>query len=152
MASSPRSSASSAQSYMRGEIIHRARAAQLRDFTGLRYGSITPTDIDGLIEYRGIAYILYEFKMRGQQMPGGQRLALERLCDDLAKTGKTVVVLVGEHDTPLGQDLDCARMRLVEYRYNNVWHTPLSAQSLQDATDEWLDYAGFRAEQTQGAR
>jgi len=37
---------------VRGKIEHRDRARQIRDFSNLRYGNITPTDIDGLIEYQ----------------------------------------------------------------------------------------------------
>ena len=38
---------------LRGATTYKERAKQGRDFTGLRYGNITPTDIDGLIEYHG---------------------------------------------------------------------------------------------------
>lgn len=57
-------------------IRNRFRAKQLIDFGGLQYEQITPTDIDGLIEYRNIAYIIYEFKYADAEMPFGQRLAI----------------------------------------------------------------------------
>ena len=111
----------------------------------MRYGTITPTDIDGLIEYRDLAYVIYEFKLEGRDLPKGQRLALERLCDDLATAGKVAVVLVGSHRTPIGQDIACANVYVDEYRHNGQWHTPrFPPPTLREATDEWLDFAGSR--------
>lgn len=51
------------------------------------------------------------------------------------------VVLVGEHSTPLGQDMDCAHMPLVEHRFEGIWWQSGKPQTLQEATDLWIDYA-----------
>lgn len=65
----------------RGKIENRNRARQIIDFSGLQYGKITPTDIDGLIEYHDKAILLLEFKYADAEMPRGQKVALERMCD-----------------------------------------------------------------------
>lgn len=75
----------------------RSRAKQLIDFSGLQWGSITPTDIDGLIEYKNKAMVFMEFKHDGAQMPKGQELALQRLADDSQKVGKEATVLECVH-------------------------------------------------------
>ena len=47
---------------MRGAIMHAERAKQLNDFNGLQYGNITPTDIDGVIDYKDRAMVFLEIK------------------------------------------------------------------------------------------
>ena len=63
----------------RGSIQFPDRARQLIDFSGLRYNKITPTDIDGFIEYHDEAIVFMEFKYGNAELPYGQKLALERL-------------------------------------------------------------------------
>ena len=72
----------------RGVINNIQRAQQINDFSNLLYGKITPTDIDGMIEYRGKLYIFFEIKYKDKDMPFGQRLALERLVKDLTYANK----------------------------------------------------------------
>ena len=40
------------------------------DFTGLRWGKITPTDIDGFVEIRDKAYVFIEVKYSNTFAPG----------------------------------------------------------------------------------
>ena len=81
----------------RGAVHTRGRALQERDFTGLRFGNITPTDIDGLIEYHNERYVIIEAKFGNNNMDFGQELALTRLCDDL---GKPSILVIAKHNTP----------------------------------------------------
>ena len=80
----------------RGEIQHIARAQQINSFKNLQYEKITPTDIDGVIEYKNKAYIFLEVKYEDKELPSGQRLALERLVKDTA-TNKKSICIVCEH-------------------------------------------------------
>lgn len=105
---------------MRGETTNKARAMQGRDFTGLRFGNITPTDIDGLIEYKGICYIFLEAKVTGAEMSFGQKLALERLCDDLQKSKPTILILC-THNTPVDKEIDFSKAIAERYRYKGQW-------------------------------
>ena len=82
----------------RGKIQHRERMRQLISFDGLRYDNSTPTDVDGLLEWRNRAFIFYEFKMRGVEMPRGQRVALERVVDALGMANKSAVLFLCLHD------------------------------------------------------
>lgn len=104
----------------RGEIRNRARAAQVKNFAGLRFGNITPTDIDGLIDYKNIAYILIETKSVNAPEPHGQMLALERLCDDLQWI-KPTILIIAVHDTPSYGDIDVAGATAAKFRYNGKW-------------------------------
>lgn len=46
----------------RGIIRHRRRRLQVNDFSVLRYGRITPTDIDGFLDFGGRAFVFIELK------------------------------------------------------------------------------------------
>lgn len=104
----------------RGVIDNRERARQLRDFSGLQYGNITPTDIDGLIEYKDIAYIIIETKFGNAELPAGQRIALERICDDL-QNYKHTIVIISTHDHPVNEDIDLAKTMVKRYRWQRRW-------------------------------
>jgi len=106
----------------RGQIVSRSRAKQIRDFSGLLFGNITPTDIDGLIEYHGKAYVFIEVKFNDAILPGGQRLALERLTDDLNRV-KPTLLIIARHDVESpDDDIDVAIAIVAEYRYKGHKH------------------------------
>lgn len=102
----------------RGLIRNRHRGTQCHDFSGLRFGNITATDIDGLIEYRGKAYIFIEVKYKDAGLPFGQRLAFERLCDDLQHQKPTVLIVASHEDEG---DIDVERATVREYRFKGKW-------------------------------
>jgi len=54
---------------------------QTIDFSGIQNGKIHPSDIDAVLEFNNEALILMEVKREGNDMPIGQRLLLERICD-----------------------------------------------------------------------
>ena len=106
----------------RGKINNRERAKQINDFSNLKYGSITPTDIDGLIEYHKNAYVIIEIKYNNAEMPPGQMWALERLTDDLEKSGKPTICILANHniDDP-EKDVDVSNTIVIKYRRNKKW-------------------------------
>lgn len=108
----------------RGKIINRARAGQIKDFSGLRYKNITPTDIDGLLDFANKVFIFFELKCEGTTLLTGQRLALERLTDNLEKAGKHSLTIVATHNTDPDEDIGVATCRVVEWRYNQKWVKP----------------------------
>lgn len=87
-----------AQSTERGDIKYRERAKQINSFAGLiRRRNITPTDIDGLIEYNGNVFIMLEGKYGDAELPKGQRMALENLANAILDGNKKVVIIVYRH-------------------------------------------------------
>lgn len=102
----------------RGVIKNRQFANQVRDFSGLTFGRITPTDIDGLIEYQNKGYVFIETKFGEAPLPFGQRLALERLCDDLQNT-KPALLIIASHESD--GDIDVAETIVTEYRFKGKW-------------------------------
>ena len=83
----------------RGTYEHPDRGKQLLRFDGMQFlGSITPTDIDGLIEVRNQIIIFFEAKLQDKDVPFGQRLAIERLVKDAGRAGKHAIAIIGEHN------------------------------------------------------
>lgn len=105
----------------RGVIQFRERSQQIRDYSGLRFGNITPTDIDIHIEYHNIAHVFAELKYGDAGVPVGQATALTRLCDDITKPA---LLIFAKHCTPIGQDIDAAAAEVVSYRYQRRDYRP----------------------------
>lgn len=105
----------------RGRILCPERASQLIDFSGLRYGMITPTNVDGLIEFKDKLYILLELKLRQTPMKRGQELCFERLCNALTAANKIAIVIVAEHDTLIGQQISCTDARVRRCYKDGKW-------------------------------
>jgi len=104
-------------------IRSRERMAQIRDFSGLHFGSIIPTDIDGLIEYQNLCFILIETKFGDAQLPFGQELALERLTDAIQASGKPAICIVASHTS--SGDIDVGATKVTKYRSRFIWRVPL---------------------------
>lgn len=102
----------------RGAIRNREYANRIRDYSGLRVGNMTPTDIDGVLDYHARAYFILELKYSGTPVPYGQRLLLERLCDDLHRSKPTLLV-IAEHSS--SGDIDAANCIAVETRWRGLW-------------------------------
>ena len=116
----------------RGKIQNRDRARQINDFSGLRFGNITPTDIDGLIEYKNKAYIIIELKYLTTKLPRGQELALERLTDDLTKSGKPTICIVASHEqNDPKEDIKVSDTIVIKYRRNRKWTKTEKTTTLQ---------------------
>ena len=82
----------------RGRYQHPERAKQVVEFDGLRFGTWTPTDVDGFMEIRDSVYIFFELKLRGATMPRGQEVALRRVVNALMDAGKQAILFVAVHD------------------------------------------------------
>jgi len=109
----------------RGIINDRDRARQIKSYENIRYGKITPTDIDGCIEYHNKAYIIIEGKYGDTELRGGQKLALERLTDDLEKTNKKILLIFFNHHVKnCNEDIKVAEQQVTLYRRNGRWNNP----------------------------
>lgn len=105
---------------VRGKIKNREQSSQIRDYSGLRWGTITPTDIDGFFEINNELFVFIEIKFEGRPMPFGQKLGLERLVDALQKDKKAILI-VARHDSPPEADIDAASREVVSYRFQGRW-------------------------------
>lgn len=127
----------------RGVIQHRNRRKQIVDFSGLRFGNITPTDCDGLIEYQNKAYIFFELKYRDAKVSHGQLLAFTRIVDDLIKAGKNAVLVIAEHSVDaVAQDIDAATCVVRHYYINQLCHSPKENYLLKDFIQDFISNIG----------
>ena len=128
--------------FERGVIHHRERAQQIVDFSGLCFGTITPTDIDGLIEYRNRCFLFVEFKhVSKPEIDDGQRLALERMARGLRKP---TFVLHAVHNVPSHVDIDAAGA-LVHRLYLNwkpEWRPPDRLITVREAAEWFFEAKG----------
>jgi len=111
-------------------IKNRENAAKIKDFGSLRWGKISPTDIDGFIEIGNEKFIFIECKYKDSELPTGQRIALERLVDVVGNQKKAILVIAshdGKGDIMVG---DCIATK---YRYKKKWRdTNLPVSTLCD--------------------
>ena len=122
----------------RGVIRNRHYATQIRDFSGLRYGNITPTDGDFEIEYQNICWVFGELKHCAAALPNGQRLALERKCDDMSNV-KPTLLIVASHNTD--GDIDVANTTVTEFRFERKWRMPANSITTKELIDRFLKWA-----------
>lgn len=122
----------------RGQIQNRERARQIIDFSGLRYNNITPTDLDGFFEKGNKVFVFYEYKLNGAKMPHGQKLALERVVDGLAKAGKIAVLFLCRHNEydPLS-DVKAVNAVVEAIYWNESWHRGQNL-TVKEQTDRFL--------------
>jgi hypothetical protein len=90
-------------------INHRARFNQVRNFAGMKFGTITPSDIDMTIEYHNERRVLGEFKYADTQLLNGQRWLLERFTMDFIRAGKPSIAFIAKHFvSDCSKDIICA--------------------------------------------
>ena len=108
----------------RGVIQNRERSRQIIDFRDLRYGNITPTDIDGFIEYKGLAFVFLEYKYGDAEMPYGQALAFTRACDAFEQAGKHAAILECHHTiSDCTKDIPAADIPTKRIYWRGKWYS-----------------------------
>ena len=130
----------------RKPLIHNPyRASQVLDYAGMLTAPLSPTDIDGLIEWQNRAYIIIEVKHAHAPMKKGQRLALERMVKDFHKAGKSAVAIVVEHyvkDTQKSVFVASKKVRSVYFGEEQKWRSPqnqVTAGEFVRGYIKWLD-------------
>ena len=109
----------------RGVIKNRAFKNQVSNFSGLKFGKITPTDIDCFLEFHNELFIFVEAKYNIAELKLGQLVAFERICDGLNNHPVTYsYFIIADHNTPAEQDIDFSSMKIRLIRQNNKWTKP----------------------------
>lgn len=125
----------------RGVVWSAKRAGQLRDFSGLRWNTITPTDLDGFLDFGNQLFVFIELKLTGKPLPWGQRLALERLCDAThLERARDSLAIVAEHNTPAGDVIDVANAKVIERRYRFEWKAPTAPTTVRQQIDKFKSW------------
>lgn len=113
-------------------------------FKGINFGTIFPTDVDGLIEYHNKAYIFFDVKYKDKEVPIGQKIALERLVKDTAH--KESIALIIEHeekDTNKGVMVKDCVVREIYYCKEKKWRkTTPERKNAFEVMKEFLQMVG----------
>lgn len=108
---------------IRGEIKHRDRAKQIISYARLeRMRKITPTDIDGFIDYNGNAFIYMDAKLNGKEIDFGQKRAFENLIKSHGKAEHPSCAIIFRHNTSVGQDIMAHECYVDNYYCNMKWN------------------------------
>jgi len=95
---------------------------QLKDFSGLSFGAISPTDIDGFLDFGNKVFIFFELKYKHPHLPRGQELALERLCDACQSSDREAYLIVAIHNAQATERIDVARAEVNKMRWRGKWY------------------------------
>ena len=91
------------------------------DFTGVESGNIHPTDIDAVLEFDNEVLILMEVKRKGNQLPIGQRLVLERLTDAWHNSDKSITLVIEHEFKNDEKDIPLAECYVTKAYYKKKW-------------------------------
>lgn len=120
----------------RGTVQHDKRIRQLVRFSGIKYGSITPTDIDMSLDYHKKLFVFCEFKLKGTEVLDGQKMHLEALVDGL---GQNAIAFICEHDIEdASQDVIAADAIVKSYYYCGEWTKAKNAKTVKWCIDWFL--------------
>lgn len=128
--------------FNRGEIRNQLRAKQLNSFEGLlRRRGITPTDVDGVIEYAGgKAFVLIEGKTLDAPFLKGQKQALENMVDKWQEAGSESILILFQHTVPVEEIINVAVQKVTDYYYLKAWHKPLKDTNVLEAIEYFEQY------------
>jgi hypothetical protein len=109
--------------FKRDELKFKGRARQINSFLGLiRRRNITPTDIDGIIDYNGKAFIILEGKYGDAELPKGQKMALENLANAILESKKKVVVIIFRHNVhDINNDIIVSQQLVSDIYFKRKW-------------------------------
>lgn len=128
----------------RGKIHNRERGRQIIDYSGVRYGLITPTDIDGFFEYHNDAFVFYEMKYGEALLPRGQCIALMRLVNACWNAGMKAALIIGQHSVTNADDdirADTVPVRGVYLGPEYGWRIGgLKNRTIKQMTDDFLNW------------
>lgn len=137
----------------RGVIQNRARKQQIADMSGLRFDKITPTDLDGFLDFGNRLFVFIEGKFVTTPVLYGQQLAIDRLCDATnTPPNRYAFAIIADHFHPCDQDIDFANMTVRTIRQNGKWTPPMQrGLTVRAAIDRMISYVENRQGRKMGA-
>ncbi len=102
---------------------------------------ISPTDIDGLVDLKGNAFVYLEGKLIDAELPRGQRLALENVCKSHEKAMHPTIAIVYTHNVPRDQDVIVKDQFVKEVFWLGKWrtqHSPITVLAKIHSFKEWV--------------
>jgi len=134
----------------RGVIQNRARKQQIADMSGLRFEKITPTDLDGFLDFGNRLFVFIEGKFIATPVLYGQQLAIDRLCDATHNPPQRYsFAIIADHCHPCDEDIDFANMTVRTIRQNGEWKAPLQQDlTVRAAIDRMVSFTEHKQGKT----
>ena len=126
----------------RGVIQNRAAAERISDFSGLRWGKITPTDIDLFLDFQNKVFVVGEGKTEGLELKYGQKLALTRLTDACKRVG-SALLLVWDVPRDLVGDIPTHSMVVRISYLDGKWNNEYAGVTVKHAIDMFREKCGM---------
>lgn len=125
----------------RGKIRNKGHSDIIVDYSGVRYDKVTPMDIDGFMEFADKQFVFLELKYKDDTMKRGQELALTRLVDAIAESGREAMLIIAVHDVCAAdnKEIDAANCKVTRVRVGGKgWRTLSSTYTVKQAIDKFL--------------
>lgn len=116
-------------------IRNRKQAQQIKDFSGLHWGKITPTDIDAMVEFGGRLFIFMECKHNGCEIGNGQRLAYMRAAAAVHSPPRHYAAIIwasSSHNED--EDIDYANLQVIQCWWPGEDEPQISGDYKKDIT------------------
>lgn len=106
----------------RGKIKYLERYKQLISYEGLRRRrNITPTDIDGFIDYGGVSFVYIDGKLVNKRIDYGQKMAYEHAVDSHSTAGHESCAIIFEHNEPPENIIMAHEKIVIWIYYDKKW-------------------------------
>jgi hypothetical protein len=119
------------------------RFNQKVDFSGLKFGTIMPSDIDAFIDFGNRYFIAIEFKCVGKDMPFGEELAFQRLVDNLEENGKPTIGIIATHSTETDEVVDASNCDVLRWWGGKKWHRSVKPIKVRKLIEWFLKQHGW---------
>jgi hypothetical protein len=103
-------------------IKYKNRIKQVLDFRGVGDSKIHPSDIDAVLEFDNKYLIIFEVKLKGVQVPFGQRLLFERIVNCWQKNNGEAFIVYCEHETNTEEIIQMENTTVVNVYHNKKNH------------------------------
>lgn len=123
-------------------IRNRQFTQQIKDFSGLKFDKIMPTDIDGFLDFGNGAFVFIEAKHGDSKPSTGQRVALERLCSAAIRGGVPSIVLIAKHEAGPGCDIDLGALPVTEVFMDGQWQEVKQIITVRESVIRFINKHG----------
>ena len=130
---------------VRGKIRNREYANQVKDYSLLCWGKMTPTDIDGFLDFHNRIFVFLEVKQGSSSLSTGQRIAYENLANATDKSGIATLVLIAVHDKKNPShyneqgDILVDVLPIAKYFWRRKWRIPQHPETVRSAINRFLE-------------
>jgi hypothetical protein len=125
----------------RGKIKYPNRYKQPISYEGMmRRRKITPTDVDGLIDYNGVSFVYIEGKHKDAPLEAGQRKAIEHIVNSHVKAGHPSCAIIFRHECDANTTIIAKDQLVDRIYYQYKWEPPKYTCTVLGFIEKWEGY------------